>query len=94
VRLRIGIHRGPVIAGNIGTTARMNYTVVGDTVNLTQRLEALAKTLLPDAETAILMSADAARRVSPALGPTSLGAHRLPGLMRAMEVFTVESRPA
>jgi class 3 adenylate cyclase len=94
VRLRIDIHRGPVIAGNIGTTARMNYTVVGDTVNLTQRLEALAKTLLPDAETAILMSADAARRVSPALGPTSLGAHRLPGLMRAMEVFTVESRPA
>jgi len=40
---RIGIHTGPMVTGNMGSTQRMNYTMMGDTVNLTARLEASSK---------------------------------------------------
>lgn len=40
---RMGVHLGEVIVGNIGSTERMNYTAIGDSVNLCSRLEAINK---------------------------------------------------
>ena len=49
LRVRIGIHTGSVIVGNIGASDRVNYTIVGDTVNVSQRLQDLGKQLAPQA---------------------------------------------
>ena len=40
---RIGIHTGSMVTGNMGSTQRMNYTMMGDTVNIAARLESSAK---------------------------------------------------
>jgi adenylate cyclase len=43
VLMGIGIHCGPAMVGNIGTSLRMDYTAIGDTVNTAARLENAAQ---------------------------------------------------
>jgi class 3 adenylate cyclase/tetratricopeptide (TPR) repeat protein len=43
IRMRIGIHTGPVILGSIGSDLRLEFQVIGDTVNLAARMEAIAE---------------------------------------------------
>ena len=89
VRMRIGVHTGPVVVGNIGTPTRMNYTVVGDTVNIAQRLETLGKDLLPHADVAVLLSASTAAALPADIEIRSLGAHQLRGIGGTTEIFTL-----
>ena len=39
--IKIGLHSGPAIVGNVGSERRYNYTAVGETVNIASRLEGL-----------------------------------------------------
>ena len=43
LHVRIGVHRGPIFAGDVGPRYRRTYTVMGDTVNLAARLMARAE---------------------------------------------------
>jgi class 3 adenylate cyclase len=88
VRLRIGIHSGPAVVGNIGAPGRVNYTLIGDTVNVAQRLEELAKRFATaEEDTVILLSGESAARLEPGFQLSSLGMHQLRGRISKTEVF-------
>lgn len=87
VRMRIGIHTGPLVVGDIGTPTRINYTVVGDVVNGAQRLEAAGKEIAPGADVAILISQSTADRLPDTFKREARGAHRVKGKEHQLDVY-------
>jgi adenylate cyclase len=83
----VALHVGTVMYGNIGAANRLDFTVIGPAVNLTSRVEAIAKAInVP----IIVTDSFAAAFEGPLI---SLGRHRLRGLSEPHELFA-PSRPA
>lgn len=91
LRMRIGLHSGPVVIGNIGAPGRINYTVVGDTVNTAQRLEQLGHNHQLESEQFIaLASAETvtAARLDPQ--PPHIGRIAVKGRLGEIEVYRLD----
>ena len=86
VRIRIGLHMGPLVVGDIGAPERVNYTVIGDTVNAASRLESLGKEIDGSADVIILASGELARHLGEDIGREAIGAHRVKGKAEAVDV--------
>ena len=91
VRLRIGLHTGPALAGNIGAPGRVNYTLVGDTVNAAQRLEALGKELQPDEEVSIIASETVLAATHAPVPHRPLGSVVLRGRSEPLATFGIDA---
>lgn len=88
VRLSVGVHYGPVVVGNIGSAQRLEFTVVGDTVNIASRLETLTRVL--GCRVALSDAALAEARLHDADLPPfdSAGDRRLDGREQPLSVHT------
>lgn len=89
VEFGIGIHSGKLVGGNIGTSARLEYTFIGDTVNIASRLESRTK----DYNTDILVSEAAHMKAGASLGGgiafAPLGKAALKGKAEPVEIYKV-----
>lgn len=82
----VGVHSGRAVVGNIGCSYRMDYTAIGDTVNVAERLESIAK------GGQVLISRDLYEQVQDRYNAVFVGSQSLKGRQEGMDVFLVEGR--
>lgn len=82
----IGVHVGDVMYGNIGSTSRLDFTVIGPAVNMASRLETLTKQIGKP----VLLSRDFAELVTPEFELERVGQHAVRGFSEPIELFAFQ----
>ncbi|MEK7675511.1 MAG: adenylate/guanylate cyclase domain-containing protein [Verrucomicrobiota bacterium] len=89
VRTRVGVHCGVANVGNFGSSNRIDYTAIGENINLASRMEGLNKYVGTD----VLITGDAEQAVRGRFVTRFLGRFRLKGFAKAVDVHELIALP-
>ena len=85
IKIGVGLHAGPAISGTIGSTERMEYTVIGDTVNMASRIESSTKAFGTD----FLVSETVAEQINSRIILEYAGAAEVKGKAEPIKMYKV-----
>jgi adenylate cyclase len=88
-QIGVGVNSGQVVAGSIGGGGRLNFSVIGDAVNMASRVEAATR----DFDHDVLITAATRGKLSETIEVVECGQHRLKGYDEPVELFAPQGAP-